>query len=340
MRNSSAISNASTPQTGLATGVNQRPKTSGPARPIAYAAFTFILGLAFIRPFVDLIGYAVQTDLYSHILLIPFISAYLILIQRAQLPKDYTTSLGWALILSFCGLLTLISVWISLKVDPPVSQNDYLSLTTFSFICLLLSGGFLFLGGKWMAAAAFPLGFLVFMVPLPDRALHFLETASQVASTEAAAIFFSITGTPMLRDGSVFQLPGIAIQVAQECSGIRSSWVLFITTLAASYLFLKSPCRRAILIAFVIPLAIVRNGFRIWVIGVLCVEIGPHMIDSAIHHQGGPIFFALSLIPLFLLLWWLRRGERTAAPGILQVNTVGRDRNGTSGLPPDPMIPR
>ena len=156
-------------------------------------------------------------------------------------------------------------------------------------------------------------GFLVFMVPLPDRALHFLETASQVASTEAAAIFFSITGTPMLRDGAVFQLPGIAIEVAQECSGIRSSWVLFITTLAASYLFLKSPWRRAILIAFVIPLAVVRNGFRIWVIGLLCVEIGPQMIDSAIHHQGGPIFFALSLIPLFLLLWWLRRGEADKA---------------------------
>jgi exosortase C (VPDSG-CTERM-specific) len=312
MRDSSTVS-TSTPREGFSIVGDHPPKTSRPARPIAYAAFTLILGLAFIKPLVDLVDYALQTDLYSHILLIPFISAYLIFIQRAQLPKDYTTSLGWALILLFCGLLTLISVWISLKVDPPVSQNDYLSLTTFSFICLLLSGGFLFLGGKWMAAAAFPMGFLVFIVPFPDRALHYLETASQLASTEAAAIFFSISGTPMLRDGTVFQLPGIAIQVARECSGIRSSWVLFLTTLAASYLFLKSPSRRAILVAFVIPLAILRNGLRIWVIGVLCVEIGPHMIDSAIHHQGGPLFFALSLIPLFLLLWWLRRGEQGKA---------------------------
>jgi hypothetical protein len=31
------------------------------------------------------------------------------------------------------------------------------------------------------------------------------------------------------------------------------------------------------------------------------------MIDSPIHHKGGPLFFALSLIPLYLLLWWLRR---------------------------------
>ena len=62
--------------------------------------------------------------------------------------------------------------------------------------------------------------------------------------------------------------------------------------------------------AFVIPLGILRNGFRVFVIGQLCVHIGPYMINSRIHHQGGPLFFALSLVPLFLLLLWLRRRER------------------------------
>jgi len=60
----------------------------------------------------------------------------------------------------------------------------------------------------------------------------------------------------------------------------------------------------------VIPLAIARNGFRILVIGLLCVHIGPHMSDSFIHHRGGPIFFALSLIPLALLLFSLRRHDK------------------------------
>jgi exosortase/archaeosortase family protein len=75
-------------------------------------------------------------------------------------------------------------------------------------------------------------------------------------------------------------------------------------------LFLTSPWRRFILVAFVLPLAIVRNSFRILVVGLLCVHVGPHMIDSYIHRQGGPIFFALSLIPLFILLVWLRRQEQ------------------------------
>ena len=77
-------------------------------------------------------------------------------------------------------------------------------------------------------------------------------------------------------------------------------------------MFLKSPWRRLVLVAFVIPLGIVRNGVRILTIGLLCVHVGPHMIDSFIHHRGGPIFFVLSLGPLFLLLTWLRRRDRVA----------------------------
>jgi exosortase/archaeosortase family protein len=86
------------------------------------------------------------------------------------------------------------------------------------------------------------------------------------------------------------------------------------TSILAANLFLKTPWRRFALVAFVIPLAILRNGFRILVIGLLCVNVGPQMIHSVIHRRGGPVFFALSLIPLFALLWWLRKGETRARP--------------------------
>jgi len=60
----------------------------------------------------------------------------------------------------------------------------------------------------------------------------------------------------------------------------------------------------------VIPLALLRNGFRVFVLGQLCIHISPRMIDSPIHHRGGPIFFVLSLVPFFLLLWLLKRSEK------------------------------
>jgi exosortase/archaeosortase family protein len=130
------------------------------------------------------------------------------------------------------------------------------------------------------------------------------------ASADVAAVLFTATGTPLLRDGTFFALPGIVLEVARECSGIRSSWVLFITSVAASRMLLATPARRVALVAFVIPLAIVRNALRIVTIGLLAVYVGPHMVDSAIHRQGGPLFFVLSLVPLFALVWFLRRHER------------------------------
>jgi exosortase C (VPDSG-CTERM-specific) len=190
-----------------------------------------------------------------------------------------------------------------------LTYNDHLALMMLSFILFLTAGGFLFVGRSWMAAIAFPWCFLFFMIPMPDAMADSLETASKLASTEAASLFFDITKTPVLRDGTIFQLPNIVIQVGQECSGIRSSWVLLITSLLAANLLLKSSWRRAILVFLVIPLGIVRNGLRIWTIASLCIYAGPQMIHSIVHRRGGPFFFALSLMPLFLFLWWLRRGE-------------------------------
>ena len=63
----------------------------------------------------------------------------------------------------------------------------------------------------------------------------------------------------------------------------------------------------------VIPLAILRNAFRIFSLAWLSVEVNPNIIDSALHHRGGPIFFALSLIPFFLLLLLFRKLEKKPA---------------------------
>ena len=281
----------------------------------ALLAFIVLLTLAFIQPLTRLMVYAAGSDLHSHILLVPFVAGYLLRTQRGSLPVPGRRSIAGTALLGGIGLAALAA---GISWRESLSVNDHLALMALAFVSLVAAGGFLFLGSKWMAAAAFPVAFLVFMVPLPDEAVYRLERASALASAEAAALYFNLAGTTLVRHGTVFELPGIVLEVAQECSGIRSSWVLFITSLVASHMFLRSPWRRLALVAFVIPLGILRNGFRVFVIGLLCVHVGPHMVDSVIHRQGGPFFFALSLVPLFILLWWLRRGERRAGapPGL------------------------
>jgi exosortase/archaeosortase family protein len=78
----------------------------------------------------------------------------------------------------------------------------------------------------------------------------------------------------------------------------------------AGYFFLRSPISRVVLAVAVVPIALLRNGFRIFTIGELCVHISPDMIHSYIHTHGGPLFFALSLVPFFALLVGLIRLER------------------------------
>jgi exosortase C (VPDSG-CTERM-specific) len=276
--------------------------------------FAILLLAAFGKPLLALVNYAAHSELHSYILLVPFVSGYLVYLRRDQLPKNYGTdvTLGIVLFAGGLGILLLIH-WLNFARQT-TPDNSYFVLLPLSLLCCLAAGGFFFLGRDWMRAAAFPLAYLIFFVPMPNAMADALETASKYASAEVANFFFHLSGMPFLRAGLVFQLPNITIEVAQECSGIRSSWVLLMTSILAANLFLKTPWRRIALVAFIIPLGILRNGFRILVIGLLCVNAGPQMIHSVIHRRGGPLFFALSLIPLFLLLWWLRKGEiRTAS---------------------------
>jgi exosortase C (VPDSG-CTERM-specific) len=301
----------------------QKGNVQGPISPVHrntrrfWSGVCFAIGLvaAFARPLLALINYAAGSELYSYILLVPFVSAYLLYSRRQQLPKNYATDVPLTLVFLVVGAVLLAFTHSLDSAGRGFSGNSRIVVLTFSFLCCLAAGGFFFFGRRWMRAAAFPLTYLIFMVPMPDAMADALETASKYASAEVANFFFHLSGTPFVRVGRVFQLPNIAIEVAQQCSGIRSSWVLFMTSILAANLFLKTQWRRFALVALVIPLAILRNGFRILVIGLLCVHMGPQMINSLIHRRGGPVFFTLSLIPFLVALWWLhRRDSRTRQP--------------------------
>jgi exosortase C (VPDSG-CTERM-specific) len=272
-----------------------------------YVTYLILLTLIFVSPLLRLISYAAHSDLYSYILLVPCVAAWLLQLKRGQLSAALRTSITGTVTVGAIGLAA-VALWFRWRHS--LSLNDELALIALAYVILVAAGGFLFLGPRWMASAAFPITFLTLIVPLPGAATAWLEDALRLASADAAGVYFGIAGTAVVRHGTAFELPSIVISVARECSGIHSTWVLFITSLLASHLFLRTRWRRIALVAFILPLGILRNGLRILVIGLLCVHFGPQMIDSDIHRHGGPIFFAVSLIPLGLFGWWLRRQER------------------------------
>lgn len=287
-----------------------RTATSEPARRRlwAFAFFTLALLCCFSQPIYTLIRFAIHSDLYSHIILIPFISAYLIWIQRHQLTLDTSPSRRVAVVPFIAGA-GIVAFAFSLHAPGGLQKQDYLASVTLAFLAILW-GGYLFIFGiAALRAVIFPFLFLIFIVPFPMSLEQHLETFFQVSSAAAAHLFFQISGTPVLQEGTVFKLPGFSFEVAPECSGIHSSLVLFITSFVAGHLLLRKLWAKALLVSFVVPLAIIRNGIRIFTIGQLCIHVSPDMIHSYIHRRGGPIFFAGSLVPFFLLLFFLMKIE-------------------------------
>jgi exosortase C (VPDSG-CTERM-specific) len=287
---------------------HSRMATSEPARRRlwSFALFTLALLCCFSRPIYTLIRFAIHSNLYSHIILIPFISVYLIWAKRHQLALDTLPSRK-AAVVGF--IASLLAIGFSLRAPGEIQTQDYLASMTLALLTILWGGCLLIFGIATFRALIFPLLFLIFILPFPMPLEQHLETFLQMSSAAAAHLFFQISGTPLLQEGNAFKLPGFSFEVAPECSGIHSSLVLFITSFVAGHLLLRNLWARALLVFFVVPLAIIRNGIRIFAIGQLCIHVSPDMIHSYIHRRGGPIFFTGSLIPFFLLLFFLMKIE-------------------------------
>jgi len=281
------------------------PARSCPRRPfLGLAACSVILCILFAGTLLDWTRFAVSKERNTYLFLVPVVSAYLIrTTRRWQARAEPARSVVPAMIAAAIGLVALACQGIA------AHPLDRLSIQIFALLNFLLGSAFLFLGTQFLRQFAFPIGFLVFAIPVPTVFVERIEIFLQYASAEAAYWLMSIVGIPMVREGIDFRLPNIYIQVAQECSGYNSSFCLFMVSAVAGYMFLKSPSKRAVLLLAVIPLAILRNGFRVTTLSALCVYVDPAWIDSDLHHKGGPIFFALSLIPFFILLWALRKSE-------------------------------
>jgi len=269
-----------------------------------------VLTLAFLLPLKRLVVFAVTDDLHSHILLVPFISYYLFRLKKESLLEFSAPAKQIAALFFAAGSAMLAWHWRLGRAGFPLAEEDNLTLTTLAFVLFLTGLAAVFLGGTTLRALTFPFALLGFLAPLPVFLRTGIESSLQHGSAVVADWLFQLSGMAVFRTGMDFQLPGMALEVAPECSGIHSTFMLFITSLLAGQMFLRQPWRRAALCLAVIPLALARNGLRIFVIGELCVHVGPHMIDSPIHHHGGPLFFAVSLAPFFAFLYYLKKTER------------------------------
>ncbi len=300
----------SAPQTGLGPPVEMSRAFK------RYSLFLAVVAVCFGAAFWHWVQLAISGELYSHLPLIPIVVAYLVWLQRGVLRRVPLEPVRWlAMVLALGGAVAGVLAFSGTLPGRGALLEDVVFWQMLGVYLLTLAGAFWFFGFKVIKQCLFPVLILAFVLPFPHRVFLGLQTFLQAASAEVSYWVLSMTGMPMLRDGFNFLLPGFAFNVAPECSGIRSTIVLFITSLVAGEVFLKSPGRRAILALIVVPLGVLRNTLRIFTIAMLCVHVDPSYVNSPIHHHGGPLFFLVSLIPFFLILGWLRRSEAGCKTG-------------------------
>jgi len=254
-------------------------------------------------PLRDLVRNGRPSDYYIYIPLVPVISAYVLFKRRNKLFRKERASLllGLGVMASGLGLVVL----------DRLSQPGLIGHAE-----LCAGGAVLFLCGSYMALygrgsfrkALFPFMFLAFLIPLPIVWMEYAVTALVAGSTVTTHLLLSAVGVPFVQEGSVFYLPAFGLEVARECSGVRSSIGLVITSVLAGQIFLDRPWKKIALALAVFPVTVLKNGVRIVTLYLLSYFVDMRIIEGGfLHRSGGFIFFGVGLVLLGYILWFLKK---------------------------------
>jgi exosortase len=266
-------------------------------------AFSVALWWSPIKATIDL---AVHDDEYTHILIIVPIGTVLLFLERMAL-KPAVTRRAMA-VASSLFVLALGTTFVVARTLA-LSQDARLTLSMAALVVWWWAA-FLFSFG-WPAARrfAFPLGFMLWIIPWPHAFLNSIVAVLQRQSATVSRWFFQAWGVPVLQHGVQLTIPGLTIEVAAECSSIRSSLMLVVTSMVLAHLFLRSPWRKLAVILAAVPLSVAKNGLRIFTLSMLGTHVDPGFLYGRLHHEGGIVFFACALAALMGLIWLLQRNE-------------------------------
>lgn len=263
------------------------------------------------RAIVETFSLALQNDEFTYILLIVPVSTALIFLERRSLSTMVAFDIRPGVGIIAGAIALSVRAW-SGRITPDVQLSLAMLVLVFAWI-----GSFVFsFGLRASRSAAFPLLFLIGLVPLPRAPLDLLIALLQQGSAWTAHVLFMLFRVPVEQSGVLLTIPGLIVQVTQECSSIRSSSMLLVTTMVVAQILLHTRWRRALVIALAVPLSIAKNGLRIFVIAMLGTKVDPSYLTGRFHRHGGIVFFAIALIAVFALIWWFQRQESGTVPSL------------------------
>lgn len=273
---------------------------------LGWALLAFAFSVAFIPFYSVLAGlffvWNMQPE-YSHCVLIPVISLFLIWRERNVLIRTAFRGSWWGLPLLLAG----VAMWWIAQLSTIYVIGQYAFLLVLYGLVLALVGPALF------ARLRMPLFILLFAIPLPAFFSNSLSLRLQLLSSALGVDVIRLFGISVFLDGNIIDLGSFKLQVVEACSGLRYLFPLMTLAFILAYLFRAATWKRVLLFLASIPVAILLNSLRIGLIGVTVEYWGARMAEGVLHEFEGWVVFMISLAVLLLFAKGLVRiGHRGA----------------------------
>jgi exosortase len=231
-------------------------------------------------------------DNYSHGFLIVPVSAYFAWERRDRLLAAARRPSVLGLIVVLGSIATLIAGILGAE----------LFLTRISIVGLTAGTVLFVLGWQHLKVLAFPIAFLLLMIPLPAIIFNQIAFPLQLLASQFGESTLQMCSIPVLREGNVIVLANVTLEVAEACSGIRS--LVSLLTLGIVYGYFTDPRAwvRVTIALMTIPIAIITNGARVAGTGVAAHYYGPEVADGFFHEFSGWLVFVAAFAILFLAM--------------------------------------
>lgn len=291
---------------------------------IPIAAYTLLaaVAVAAIAPFASMLGglcriWILQPE-YSHGIIIPLLSVFLIWRRRHELRGLSLTGTWMGLPLVAAGLiLRYLGVSTTMR-----TIEHYAFLLVLYGLILALIGPVMF-RRLWM-----PLLILVFAIPLPNLFGNELSVQLQLLSSQIGVWTMSAAGVSVLLEGNVIDLGNYQLEVAQACSGLRYLFPLMTLAFIMAYFFRGPWWKRAVIFLSSIPITVLMNSLRIAFIGITVDRWGPDMAQGALHEFEGWLVFMLSTGTILLIAYALASVGRSRVAWRDAFSLGGKPRRG------------
>ena len=258
-----------------------------------------LMGWLYVPVLRDLWEIWETNENYSHGFLIPVIAGYMIWTDKEALAGMSVKPSLWGAVLIAASLFLLL---VGDALESVVAGSGGLFVKGVSFPLMLAGMALLFLGPHVLKKLAFPLAYLLFMVPLPGGIFKMLTLPLQDYATGVTTSVLKLAGIDTFREGNIIVLPAMTLGVVEACSGIRSLFSLLALACAMAFIFIPKNqwVLRVLMVLSAVPIAIMTNAFRVTATGFMSHFWGSDMAQGFYHDFSGWVVFLMAMAILVI----------------------------------------